>query len=61
MIQVYSRKTEGDTPLSAHFKAREFACQDGSDPIFVDSALVELLQAVREHFGRPVMVTSGYR
>ena len=43
MLHVYSRSREGDTPLSAHFKAREFACADGSDPIFIDDELVTLL------------------
>ena len=40
---------------------REFACRDGSDPLFVDSALVQLLQSIRDHFGAPVVITSGYR
>lgn len=61
MLHVYSRSREGDTPLSAHFKAREFACADGSDPIFIDDELVTLLEVLRLHFGRPVVVTSGFR
>lgn len=39
----------------------EFACKDGSDPVFVDSSLAALLQKIRDHFGRPVVITSGYR
>ena len=61
MLHVYSRSREGDTPLSAHFKAREFACVDGSDPSFIDDELVTLLEVLRLHFGRPVVVTSGFR
>ena len=28
---------------------------------FVDSELVQVLQAIRDHFGAPVVITSGYR
>ena len=44
MLHVYSRSREGDTPLSAHYTAREFAGADGSDPIFIDDELVTLLE-----------------
>ena len=39
---------------------REFACK-GSDTIILDDELVVLLQCIREHFGKPVHITSGYR
>ena len=29
--------------------------------MFVDSSLAALLQKIRDHFGRPVVITSGYR
>ena len=61
MLNVYSRAMDGGTPLSHNFLVREFACKDGSDPVFVDSELVALLQAVRDHFGRPVVISSAYR
>ena len=51
----------GAGQISPHFKVREFACRDGSDPVFVAPRLVEVLEAVRTHFGAPVTVTSGYR
>lgn len=60
-LYAYSRAKDGEKRLSANFRVREFACRDGSDPVFVDSGLVDLLQAVRDHFGRAVTVTSGYR
>ena len=40
---------------------REFACRDGSDPIFVEEELAALLEAIRLHFGCPVAITSGFR
>ena len=61
MLSVYSRARDGETLLSRSFRAKEFACKDGTDPLFVDSELVQVLQAIRDHFGVPVVITSGYR
>ena len=60
-VNVCSLAAEGENKLSAHFRVREFACADGSDPVFVSPRLVEVLEAVRQHFGAPVHVNSGYR
>lgn len=60
-LKAYSRVAEGALPLSAHFRVREFACRDGSDPVFVEEELVTLLEAIRQHFGRAVVLTSGFR
>ena len=46
--------------LSPSFKVREFGCK-GSDVVLLDEELVVLLQCIREHFGKPVHITSGYR
>lgn len=46
--------------LSPSFRVREFACK-GSDVVLIDDELVVLLQCIREHFGKPVHITSGYR
>ena len=61
MLNVYSLKKDGDKRLSTNFKVKEFACQDGTDPIFIDSELVEILQQIRTHFKKPVTITSAYR
>ena len=61
MLNVYSLKKDGDKRLSTNFKVKEFACQDGTDPIFIDSELVEILQKIRTHFKKPVTITSAYR
>ena len=60
-IKSYSLKKDGNIRLSTNFKVKEFACQDGSDPIFIDSELVSVLQKIRNHFGKPVTITSAYR
>ena len=60
-VVVYSKKASGDVQLSKNLKVREFACKDGSDVILVDPLLVWILQNVRDHFNKPLNITSGYR
>ena len=49
------------TNISTHFKREEFACQCGCGGDTVDAEILETLEKIREHFGVPVTVTSGYR
>lgn len=60
-IKQYSLKADGARKLAPGFKVREFRCRDGSDVVMIDQTLVVLLQCIREHFGKPVTITSGYR
>jgi len=60
-IKTYSKAKDGDKKVSANFKVKEFACKDGSDPVFISQELVDVLQKIREHFGKPVNITSAYR
>lgn len=60
-VKPYSRARDGNKQLTPHFKVSEFACKDGSDAILIDDALVTSLQAIRDHFGVPVKITSAYR
>lgn len=60
-IKAYSKAKDGNKKLSANFRVREFACTDGSDPIFIDTELVNVLQKIRTHFGKSVTITSAYR
>lgn len=60
-MYVCSMVGEGGKNLSAHFKAREFACADGSDAIFVAEELVSVLEKIRTHFNKAVVITSAYR
>lgn len=61
MVSTYSKRTQGNKFISKNFRVREFACQDGSDKILIDSNLVEVLQKIRDHFGKPIIITSAYR
>lgn len=60
-IKAYSKAKDGNKKLSTNFKVKEFACTDGTDPVFIDSELVTILQKIRTHFGRSVTITSAYR
>ena len=60
-VNVYDVKKEGGKLLSKNFTVREFACQDGSRVVLVHQKLVVYLQQVRDHFGKPLIITSGYR
>lgn len=39
----------------------EFACSDGSDVVLISQELAALLQKIRDHFGKPMEICSGYR
>lgn len=53
----------GETPLSRHFKAFEFMCQDGSyGYLRVAVELVEALEMIRAELGgKPIHINSAYR
>lgn len=61
IIHAYSKNKDGNKKLSANFKVKEFACSDGSDPVFISPDLVEVLQKIRDHFKKAVTVNSAYR
>lgn len=61
MIRQYSLAKDGAKLLAPDFKVRELRCRDGSDTVMVDETLTVVLQCIRDHFGKPVTITSGYR
>jgi len=60
-IKQYRLKTDSKKRLTPNFTVYEFRCRDGSDTVMIDESLVVLLQCIREHFGKPITITSGYR
>lgn len=60
-VVEYSKKSR--KKLSANFGAWEFACHGKGccDTVLVDDVLVKYLQQIRDHFGKKVTITSGYR
>ena len=61
VVKVYSKAKEGNIKLSKNFTVKEFACSDGTDTVFISLALVNLLQKIRNHFGKAVIINSAYR
>lgn len=61
VVKVYSKAKEGSIKLSKNFTVKEFACSDGTDTVFISLALVNLLQKIRDHFGKAVIINSAYR
>lgn len=60
-VLEYSLARDGDIRLSRSFTAAEFRSKCGADKILIDAGLIEVLQRVRDHFGKPVTIVSGYR
>lgn len=60
-IKTYN-KTDG-TKLSTNFRVSEFSCNGKGccSTVKIDTKLVEYLQKIRDHFGKPIIITSGYR
>lgn len=61
IAHAYSKAKEGNNKLTENFRVREFSCNDGSDVVFVAPSLVEILQKIRNHFGKAVNINSAYR
>jgi len=57
----YSMSRDGSKQLSQNFKVSDFKCRDGSDVILINPALIDILEKIQDHFGKPVRVVSGYR
>lgn len=60
-VNTYSKAADGEQRLQPNFRIAEFACRDGSDKILLAPELVRNLQAIRDHYQRPVKINSGYR
>lgn len=60
-VMAYSKRKDGSRYLTPNFQVREFACQDGSDPVFIHPMLPWVCQAVRNYFGFAFSPSSAYR
>lgn len=60
-VKIYSKKKHGNVKLSKSFRLYEFACNDGSDNVKVDTKNIKNLQKIRDHYDKAITVTSGYR
>lgn len=60
-VRTYYVSKVGNERLTTNFKVKEFQCKDGTDKVLIDSDLVLILQKIRDHFKRALIITSGYR
>lgn len=60
-VNVYSKAKEGNQYVAKNFKVKEFTCSDGTDTVLIHKDLPVILQKIRDHFGKPVNILSGYR
>lgn len=58
---VYDNVVEGRKKVAKNFTVAEFASKDGSRVVIINPLLPEYLQKARDHFGKPLIITSGYR
>lgn len=58
---VYDNVTEGRKKVAKNFVVSEFASKDGSRVVVINPMLPGYLQKARDHFDRPLIITSGYR
>ena len=60
-VKTYSKTST--TSLSKDFKACEFSCHGNGccSTVMIDEKLVTYLQKIRDHFGKSITITSGYR
>lgn len=51
------------TTLSEHFSSSEFDCHGSGccSQTLINEKLIEYLEKIRAHFGKPITITSGYR
>lgn len=62
MAVITYQKTNRNN-LTKNFTVNEFACHGSGccSTVKIDSALADILQKIRDHFGKPVTINSGYR
>lgn len=60
-VKTYSKTSNAS--LSKDLKVREFSCHGSGccSTVMIDEQLVEYVQKIRDHFGKPITITSGYR
>lgn len=62
-MAVKTYKKGSYAKLSENFTVAEFACKGSGccSTVKIDTDLVEYLQKIRDHFGKPVIINSAYR
>ena len=59
-VMVFSLAADGEKYLTPHFQVKEFACKDGTDPVFIHECIPDWCELAREING-PFKPNSAYR
>ena len=54
-------KTDKQKQIAKHFIGKEMACKDGAEEYMYAPELMNVLDNIRDHFNKPVIINSGYR
>lgn len=57
-ILICSRMEE---QVSAHFRAKEFACKDGCKFVLISKILIQVLEELRQKIGEEIYINSSFR
>ena len=60
-VMAFSLAEDGEKYLAKNFRVKEFACKDGSDPVFIHRMIPIWCQQIRDKFGYPFRPNSAYR
>lgn len=61
MQTIYVDTHPGTLSGAEHFTGAEFRCKDGTKEFLFCPNLIEVLEEIRKHFNKPVIINSGYR
>lgn len=61
MQTIYVDTYPGKLLGAEHFTGKEFRCKDGTKEFLFCPNLIEVLEEIRKHFDKPVIINSGYR
>lgn len=54
-------KVISDCKITKNFALSEFVCKEGLGEVLIDMPSIQLLQRLRDQFGKPITVLSAYR
>lgn len=64
MVKTYDKRKDQNVQLSKNFKVSEFDCKckrSNCNIVLIDTALIDILQKIRDHFKVSINVNSGHR
>lgn len=60
-MKIYKMDSDKRKNVTEHFQVWEFACKDGSNLVLIDEKLADLLEKIRNFFGKKTYINSAFR